>query len=110
GDRFRQFSRIGNASVQTLYIGLYEKVTEYSLSVNSDYLHPSKFSGFGRLTRSRNYLANGSGVFAVVETDDTYSNTDLLRPEDNPGTVGTESTRQPKRGTCMLTSSVRSFA
>jgi YD repeat-containing protein len=85
GDRFRQFSRIGNASVETLYIGLYEKVTEYSLSVNSDYLHPSKFSGFGRLTRSRNYLANGSGVFAVVETDDTYSNTDLLRPEDNPG-------------------------
>jgi RHS repeat-associated protein len=84
GDRFRQFSSIGKASEETLYLGLYEKIIEYSLSVNSDYLRPSKFSGFGRLTRSRNYLVNPSGVFAFVETDDTYSNARLFFPKNNP--------------------------
>lgn len=84
GDRFRQYSRIGSASQETLYLGLYEKVIDYSLSINSDFLDPSKFSGFERFTRSRNYIAGGSGVFAVIETDDTYANTELFSPLDNP--------------------------
>ncbi|WP_429924102.1 eCIS core domain-containing protein [Agrobacterium vitis] len=86
GSRFRQFSRIGSASQQIIYSGLYERVINYALSVNDNFLHPSKYSGFGRLTRSRNYLANSSGVFAVVETDDTYSNTELFKPHDDPKT------------------------
>ncbi|TBB15098.1 hypothetical protein ELH51_33610 (plasmid) [Rhizobium ruizarguesonis] len=84
GSRFRQFSRIGSASQETLYSGLYERVINYALSANDNFQHPSKYSGFGRLTRSRNYLANASGVFAVVETDDTYSNTELFKPHDDP--------------------------
>ena len=83
GDRFRQFSRVNAQSEETLYVGLYERVIEYSLSLNSDFLRPAKFGGFDRLTRSRNYIANGSGVFAVVETDDTYSNTELFNPLGN---------------------------
>jgi RHS repeat-associated protein len=84
GDRFRQFSRVGNDSQETIYAGLFEKVIDYSLFQNYDFLRPSKFSGFGRLTRNRNYLVNPSGVFAAVETDDTYSNTQLFSPDDNP--------------------------
>ena len=80
GDRFRQFSRLNDASEETLYLGLSEKVIDYALSTNSDFAHPAKFGGFDRLTRSRNYIANGSGVFAVVETDDSYANNFLVNP------------------------------
>jgi RHS repeat-associated protein len=48
--------------------------------VSADYLHSSKFSQFARLVRGRNYIKNSSGVFAVVETDDTYANTELFHP------------------------------
>ncbi|MHC6157517.1 RHS repeat-associated core domain-containing protein [Bradyrhizobium elkanii] len=82
GDRFRQFARKGAVSQETLYVGLFERITDYSLSRNADYLRPSKFSGFGGITRSRNYISNGSGVFAVVETDETYANTELFEPRD----------------------------
>jgi YD repeat-containing protein len=84
GDRFRQFSRIGGASEETLYLGLFEKVIDYSLSANFDVLFPDKFSGFERFTRSRNYLVNSSGVFGVVETDDTLANTELFAPHNDP--------------------------
>ncbi|MBV9825349.1 MAG: hypothetical protein JO001_06720, partial [Alphaproteobacteria bacterium] len=77
GDRFRKFSRLNGASEETLYVGLYERVIDYALSANADYLHSSRFSGFERLTRSRNYIRSGSGIVAVVETDDTYANTEL---------------------------------
>jgi RHS repeat-associated protein len=84
GDRFRQFSRLGVESQETLYVGLFEKTIYYSLPANSDFLRPPKFSGFSRLTRSRNYIANGSGVFAVVETEDTYAQTGLFQARSKP--------------------------
>jgi YD repeat-containing protein len=80
GDRFRQFSRVGSASEETLYIGLFEKVIDYSSAANFDVLSSDKFSGFERFTRSRNYLVNDSGVFGVVETDDTLANTQMYAP------------------------------
>ncbi len=76
GDRFRQFSRIGNASEETLYLGLFEKVVDYSGVLSPD--------GFERFSRSRSYLVNGSGVFGVVETDDTYASNRLGVPHGEP--------------------------
>ncbi len=74
GARFRHFSLIGKEAAETLYVGLYEKVTYYDYSLDrSDFLHPAKINRFERLVRSRNYIVNGSGVFAVVETDETYA-------------------------------------
>jgi hypothetical protein len=56
-------------------------VIDYSLSVNSDVLSPNKFGGFERFVRGRNYLVNNSGVFGMVETDDTLANTLLQAPQ-----------------------------
>lgn len=80
GDRFRQFSRIGAASEETIYLGMFERVVDYSLSVNSDYFSPAKFSGFERNIKSLNYIANGMGTFAIVETIETYANNRLYNP------------------------------
>ena len=99
GDRFRQFLRLGAKSEETLYVGLYERIIDYTLSKNVDYLHPSKFSGFASLSRSRNYISNGSGVFAVVETDEAYAATELYSPRAHRS--GKQST--PKSGTLTPT-------
>jgi RHS repeat-associated protein len=85
GNRFRQFLRDGTLSEETLYAGLYEKITDYSPYLNFDVIRSERFSGFERLTRGRNYLVNGSGVFAFVETDDMLSNTQFFEP-DKPAT------------------------
>jgi RHS repeat-associated protein len=77
GDRFRQFVRDGNQSVETLYIGGYERVVEYNL--------PSSSEHFGRLTRHRHYLTNSSGVFAVFETDNKYVSSILDWPKERHG-------------------------
>jgi hypothetical protein len=53
---------------------------DYSSAANFDVLFSDKFSGFERFTRSRNYLVNDSGVFGVVETDDTLANTQMYAP------------------------------
>ncbi len=82
GNRFRQFSRTGVATEETLYVGLFERVVDYALFANSDIMHPDKFSGFERLTRSRSYLVNPTGVFALVETDDTLANSRLWSHRD----------------------------
>jgi RHS repeat-associated protein len=78
GDRFRQFLRHGDRSEVTLYVGLFERVIEYGLSKNSDFLYPSKFSGFARFVKSRHYIRNQTGMLAVVETEETFANTELF--------------------------------
>ena len=77
GDRFRQFSRLGTASKATIYLGMFERVIDYSPSLNADYLSPSNFSGFEKVIKSWNYVVNGSGSIAVVETNETYANNRL---------------------------------
>ena len=49
----------------------------YSASANSVAPYTIKFNGFGKFTRSRNYIANSSGIFAVVQTDDTLASLPL---------------------------------
>jgi RHS repeat-associated protein len=76
GDRFRQVLQDGDATEETLYIGIYEKVIDSSIgSVLAP--HPANPNGVGRFTRSRNYLVNATGLFAFVETDDTFSNAQI---------------------------------
>ena len=65
GNRFRQFARNGPKTEETFYVGLFEKVISYSAPANSVAPYSIKFNGFGKFTRSRNYIANSSGIFAV---------------------------------------------
>lgn len=77
GGRFRQLSQIDKATQETLYVGLYERLVDYTYSLErSDFLHPTKINRFERLVRSRNYLTNGASVFGFVQADETY----LTRP------------------------------
>lgn len=82
GDRFRQFVRKGSRSTETLYLGKYERVIEYTSGVTDE--------KFGRLTRNRHYLSNSSGVFAVVETDAQYADSVLDKHKSRriPRTIG----------------------
>ncbi len=82
GDRFRQFVRNGASSTETLYVGGYERVTEYG--------SPIVDLKFGPLVRNRHYLSNGSGVFAVVETDAKYAKWSVIRQKSKPAarTIG----------------------
>src|SRR5205085_2444786 len=77
GRRFRQFSRNATRSEETVYVGLFEKIVDYSIFGNINYLSLSKQAGFGRFSRSRHYLVNSSGVFAFIETDETYANSQI---------------------------------
>ncbi len=65
GARYRQFARTGIEAVETLYLGSYERVTEY--------VGPLTDARRGKLTRHRIYLSNGDGVFATIETSGEYS-------------------------------------
>lgn len=65
GARYRQFARTGIEAVETLYLGSYERVTEY--------VGPLTDARRGKLTRHRIYLSNGDGVFATIETNGEYS-------------------------------------
>lgn len=65
GARYRQFARTGIKAVETLYLGSYERVTEY--------VGPLTDARRGKLTRHRIYLSNGDGVFATIETNGEYS-------------------------------------
>ncbi|MBR0780760.1 RHS repeat-associated core domain-containing protein [Bradyrhizobium iriomotense] len=82
GDRFRQFVRKGARSTETLYLGKFERVIEYTSGVTDE--------KFGRLTRNRHYLSNSSGVFAVVERDAQYADSVLDRHASRriPRTIG----------------------
>ncbi|MGU3404107.1 RHS repeat-associated core domain-containing protein [Methylobacterium brachiatum] len=81
GGRFRQFSRHGSRAEETVYAGAFERVVDYSQPATDNYLRPVSISRPERLSRYRHYLSNGSGVFAVVETQRTYANSILDRPK-----------------------------
>ncbi|MER2216844.1 toxin TcdB middle/N-terminal domain-containing protein [Methylobacterium brachiatum] len=65
GARYRQFARTGIEAVETLYVGSYERVTEF--------IGPLTDARRGKLVRHRVYLSNGDGVFATIETNGEYS-------------------------------------
>jgi RHS repeat-associated protein len=65
GNRYRQFARIGIEATENLYIGSYERITEFA--------GPLTGARLGRLVRHRHTLSNGSGVFATVEVNGEYT-------------------------------------
>ena len=65
GARYRQFSRTGFNAVETIYLGSYERVTNYA--------GPLTDARRGRLVRHRHHLSNIDGVFATIETNGEYS-------------------------------------
>jgi RHS repeat-associated protein len=82
GDRFRQLSRQGDLTTETIYVGSYERVTEYVPRVSAGHIV--------RYVRDRDYISNGSAVVAVVESDSEYANSLLDRPHrrNKPARVG----------------------
>jgi YD repeat-containing protein len=78
GDRFRQYARNGVDSIETLYIGLFERRVDQTLHEKAQFPY-SAIDTVGRYVRNRHYLINSSGVFAVVETDNAFS--DLQIPQ-----------------------------
>ncbi|MER9243477.1 RHS repeat-associated core domain-containing protein [Mesorhizobium sp. M0633] len=65
GPRYRQFARTGIEATETLYLGAYERETEY--------IGPLTDARRGKLTRHRHYLSNSGGIFATVEINGEYS-------------------------------------
>ncbi|MBX5206830.1 RHS repeat domain-containing protein [Rhizobium sp. NZLR11] len=90
GARFRQLSTRGDQTIETLYLPGFERVVDYSQPFIDDYFNPTAAAGHARTVRYRNYLSNGAGVFAVVETDNRYAHTVF----DAPLTAGTTSTQE----------------
>ncbi|TBA07730.1 lipid II-degrading bacteriocin [Rhizobium ruizarguesonis] len=84
GDRFRQSSRESGEYRETLYVGLYERVTDFSPFTNFDLLRPDNFTGFERSIIGRNYISNGSEIIGVVETNEHYANNLLYNPDSDP--------------------------
>ena len=65
GQRYRQFARVGPDVTETLYIGSYERITEFA--------GPLSPARIGRHVRHRYNLVNASGVFASIETSTEYA-------------------------------------
>jgi RHS repeat-associated protein len=64
GRRYRQFARTGPDVTETLYLGKYERITDYS--------GPLTDARRGRLVRHRHHLINANGVFATLESSTEY--------------------------------------
>ncbi|MGJ5181849.1 RHS repeat-associated core domain-containing protein [Bradyrhizobium oligotrophicum] len=76
GSRYRQFERVGPESRETIYVGAYERVTQFTGALTE--------ARRGRITRHRHYLTNSEGVFAAVELNSEYA--DVLDQENTrPG-------------------------
>jgi RHS repeat-associated protein len=73
GARFRQFQRVGIDSTETIYIGPYERITQY--------IGPLTDARKGRISRHRHHLSNSEGVFATLEINQEYA--DIL-DQDSP--------------------------
>lgn len=58
GDRYRQLTRDGNAAYETLYAGMFERLSEMSAAA----------VGPAKKQRYRYFLTNPNGTFAVIET------------------------------------------
>ncbi|WP_247891512.1 FG-GAP-like repeat-containing protein [Azospirillum argentinense] len=71
GRRYRQFARTGPNVTETLYIGGYERITDFAGSLTE--------ARRGGLVRHRHHLLNATGVFATIETNTEYSDI-LLSP------------------------------
>ncbi|WP_171054517.1 RHS repeat-associated core domain-containing protein [Roseovarius arcticus] len=84
GDRFRQSSRESGQYRETIYVGLYERVIDFSPFRNFDFLRPDNFTGFERSIVGRNYISNGSEIIGVVETNEHYANNLLYNPDSDP--------------------------